>query len=658
MILLSPTLLWFLPLIAIPIIIHILNRRNIQIVEFSSIAFLKKMKHESMKKLRLRQIILLIIRTLLLFFIVMMMIRPVTKGIFSKWVDDPNSTITAIIIDNSFSTTRDVKYKIDLINDITGNLNPESKLIIANTSNQIIYNGNAEYYSEIDESVVNSYSNNTIERTIKLIEFEIEHKFANQELIIITDGQESITENDRIIFEKEWNIFIVKPNQLERNLAISNVKIVNEVLIHNTPIDIEVEITNSGNYDIENSLLQLTIEGINVGQKLVSLQRMSTKHYIFTTVLPAVGLNKGIFKLQNDDRIEDNSYYFNINIPQNRKIALVADNQNELLFITEALNSINRDLLYIDVHSITKDKLFSFNPISHDVVMFVGSSNFDNMFKNIDSFFLNGGKLIYLPNNKSKTYPKLLVELFSIENTAKIIHREPSFQSLKLTNNQFEMENEVNIKMYQYFPIVSSKLSDELILSDESKVWGSAKYLNGVIDISGFAIDLKWTNFPLKGSFIPWIHSSVYTDIFFSNINNIEAETEHSVSLTNKQYSENIYHKPPSEPMKRLVPSDENILTIYQTNEIGNHHIYINDNLINTFTVNIHKKEFILEEYSDNGMKEIFGDNTIIINDISDAVQIIRSSHYGVELWRWILIGFLILLITEMVLSNVRRQRT
>ena len=59
MTLLAPSALWFLGLMSIPIIIHLLSRFRLKKVEFSSIRYIKQLKTNSIRKLEVQQIILL-----------------------------------------------------------------------------------------------------------------------------------------------------------------------------------------------------------------------------------------------------------------------------------------------------------------------------------------------------------------------------------------------------------------------------------------------------------------------------------------------------------------------------------------------------------------------------------------------------------------------
>mgnify|MGYP001429203929 CR=1 FL=1 len=114
---LTPFFLWLLPLAAIPLIIHLLNRRNLITIDFSTLRFLKLLEKESIRKLQILQILLLILRTIIILFVVLMITRPVIKGIFNLQ-DSGESALHAIILDDSFSMKGNEKMIQETANSI------------------------------------------------------------------------------------------------------------------------------------------------------------------------------------------------------------------------------------------------------------------------------------------------------------------------------------------------------------------------------------------------------------------------------------------------------------------------------------------------------------------------------------------------------------
>ena len=114
----SNIFLWLLPLISIPLIIHLLNKRKVVQIEFGSIYFLESLKKDSMKRINLLQWLLLAIRTIIVLLIVLMMSRPILKGYYPLMQVDPGSSMSIIVIDDSFSLNGSIDSvsRLSLIN--------------------------------------------------------------------------------------------------------------------------------------------------------------------------------------------------------------------------------------------------------------------------------------------------------------------------------------------------------------------------------------------------------------------------------------------------------------------------------------------------------------------------------------------------------------
>ncbi|MCK5944139.1 MAG: BatA domain-containing protein, partial [Planctomycetes bacterium] len=77
---LNPLLLWALPLAAVPIIIHILNRRRFKKVPWAAMEFLLKAMKRNRKRLRMEQWLVLLLRVLAVLLLVALVSRPQLGG--------------------------------------------------------------------------------------------------------------------------------------------------------------------------------------------------------------------------------------------------------------------------------------------------------------------------------------------------------------------------------------------------------------------------------------------------------------------------------------------------------------------------------------------------------------------------------------------------
>jgi hypothetical protein len=96
-----PSFLWALLLIAIPIIIHLVNLRRHQTVYFSNVNLLKRVRRDTQKKSKLKQLLILACRVLTIAAMVLAFAKPyLPQGAVEKQLAH---NVVGIYIDNSFS---------------------------------------------------------------------------------------------------------------------------------------------------------------------------------------------------------------------------------------------------------------------------------------------------------------------------------------------------------------------------------------------------------------------------------------------------------------------------------------------------------------------------------------------------------------------------
>ena len=127
----SPLLLWLLPLASLPVIIHLLNKRNFISIDFSTIRFLKLIEKESIQKLQLLQYILLFIRTLIIILIILMSSRPILNNLYKT---NNDNALHIIILDDSFSMKYKKEFIFTSVNKLLNTIPDKNKIIWINTN--------------------------------------------------------------------------------------------------------------------------------------------------------------------------------------------------------------------------------------------------------------------------------------------------------------------------------------------------------------------------------------------------------------------------------------------------------------------------------------------------------------------------------------------
>jgi hypothetical protein len=124
---LAPILLPLLALASVPVIIHLLNRRRFQTVEWAPMKYLKLTIKTNRRRLRIEQLLLLALRTALIVALVLAVARPVLTqaGGLGGWLGGRRGRVSRIlVIDDSLSTgyRAETRTAFDTARDVASQL--------------------------------------------------------------------------------------------------------------------------------------------------------------------------------------------------------------------------------------------------------------------------------------------------------------------------------------------------------------------------------------------------------------------------------------------------------------------------------------------------------------------------------------------------------
>jgi hypothetical protein len=668
---LAPIFLWLLPLTAIPLIIHLLNRRNLITIDFSSLRFIKLLERDSIRKLKLLQLILLIIRTIIILLIILMITRPIIKNKFNSQISG-ESKLHAIILDDSFSIRGREGMLRNVLNNILEEIPNKDRIIWINLNNGLQFNGIKEDLPIIDNFTNMTYHSGSFSSALHVLNENTIAEIASYELYILTDAQKetisSIKENTLYLDLLNTYILIIPP--LKLNLSITQLKIQNEILIPNESINIEVMVQNNGIKPIQNTLLQLVINEIIVGQQLISLQPKTEKIFIFKTILPKSGLHLGKIEIENDERNDDNNFYFTLNIPEKLNVALISDSKDGIYYLEESLNVLNKlgeSLTFSHHVSINNNDVKLFE--KHVIIIF--NMNDLNTISNslIEEYIYKGGHIILFPNSESNT------SIYSsLHNIFDLSHKYNNLEFHSLADNSFQdidiatinnidiyeiftetEKQDRNIRFFKYISLPYSAEATQIQLNDGNSIWNRYKMQSGILDIFGYALNLNWTNFPIKGSFLPFNHYLIYSHI--ANTKNLYNRSGDKIMFTPKEYYMNtIYHILPNGSKNILIPNQNNILSISSLNNPGFHTMQTDNYTFHTTAVNITQDELVNDIINFNYIKDALSENFNVIQMNEDMLTEIKKIQDDIELWRYCLYAAIIMLLLEMILSNAKKE--
>ncbi|NOZ08706.1 MAG: hypothetical protein GXO91_07525 [FCB group bacterium] len=669
---LSPLFLWAIPLMSIPLILHLLNRRNIKTVEFSSIRFLKKLEHDSIRKLKILQILLLIIRTLMILAIVMMLSRPVLKGVFN-WINDPASTFVAVVIDDTFSNFGDSEFisrqDIDrkALAGILNRLDDDVTLSISSLTAGERYRGRVGDFRRNDDFLKIGNGTGNFFEEFRTIRKTLERDYANLELYLLSDAQAVNFENtisDSLDLEN-WNVFFSKLPELETNLAISDVKLLTEIPMTNIPVEITVEVLNTGRQDVENALMQMIINDINVGQQVISIQAGQKRSYSFLTAFHDTGRIRGKVVLQNDNRNEDNTYYFHVNLPDKLTVQLVSHTADDALFVENALKALNKDARLLDISVNTETALPALDLRQTDVFILQGIQAFSQGVQDkLKAFLESGGHLILFPGSDQEKLISLDFLNISTASAGQVVLPGEAFQQIDdktvsgaVGKALIDGAEGAGIRFFRFLKLADTEHAVVRLKNDQS-IWNRQSYSDGLVDLFAFAPDLKWSNFPLKGSFIPFWNLLLYSGKTGSQSSHLTTDQGWSLKLNVRDLKNKLTLLLPDGTTILLNADSDQRITLKKIPQIGFISVLSGQKVLDELAVNPPPVELSSKPLTDEQIRDALTDDTVIIEDYKGLASAMENARHGTELWYWFLIALVILTLLEMYLANVYGTRS
>ena len=694
MVFLNPSVLFGLIAASIPILIHLLNLRKLKKIEFSSLDFLKELQKSKIKKVKIKQWILLLLRTLIIVFLVLSFSRPSVKTNLFGASGSTAKTTAVILLDNSFS--------MGVVTDKGSYLN-QAKLSAKKIINQLkegdeavvvpISAFNNDYVpitdlkkiiKEIESIQISDVSgtiHNAVVNAAKIIE---KSDNFNKEIYIISDNQqkrlfeqEKTLSDFRQVLNEQVRIYsIFYGGKDVSNLSVNSLSATNQIFAVGKNIGFNVVVSNTGSYQVNNSVISLFINGERVAQQNVSLAKGESKIIYFETMLKKSGLTEVIAECEDDEIINDNKRYYTINIPEELNILLLTDDFEDGYFIKTALKE-DDSLSYIKITEKNTSLADAINYFEYNAVIIIGGKNIKN-YNSIKDFKLNKGGLIVFPSSTGNLteFNNLLanIELPKASenkgglgnktgyNFGNIDYEHPLFYDL------FEKEKNPSTNspdIFNYYKLSTGLFGRNIIeMEDKSPFLAEYTQDNSKVLVFNTAPRLNWSTFVIKSLFAPIINRCVfYLTAITDKQDEFYAGNEMYINIGNNitgtielQKGTGNFEKISADSLK-----SNGILKYEDTDIIGVYKLYNNGKLLSFKSVNFNPIESNLQYYKisdfEDYLKRInFKGTQYNINPDENFSDKIYQSRFGSELWRLFLILAFIAAILEMIIARSTKK--
>ncbi len=541
---LSPLFLIAISAIGLPLIIHLLNLRRPQRVQFSTLAFFKELQKTTIRKIRVKRYLLLLLRLLAIACLALVLARPFLPPGLGASVNSQAPSLNAILIDNSISMSRIgekgplIEQAKDIVRSIEESSKESDRFIIQST------NGEAQYYTIVGHSQllnrtegigISNSGNYTNQRLDGLNQILEDSPYENKRLFVISDGQRSQISAREFNSDQPKTVtatYINLGGVEVQNTVIAGLESSTNMIGVGLPVNLSVSVQNKGSVPIANQFVSLEFQDRLVGQYSLSLDAGSSRTFNFEVVPSGVGSSKGKVFIEGDEFAADNEYFFAIEVPETRRILWVKEDSpiNNLVSYTkvvlEASGENDSQIMYEEsrIDILGTNDIAQFDAIILDGVKTIPEFAFTNL-----TNFVQGGKgVVFFPSETGdfRNYNEFLRQ-FNVGSFEGVLGEYSSFNSIAkgeelledhpIFTGLFDREETENLRIanpdiYYYYklkPSTSPGGFNILTLNNDDPLIREKRFGEGRIIVSAIGNNPGWSNFAVKPLYAPFYYRTL-----------------------------------------------------------------------------------------------------------------------------------------------------
>ncbi len=382
---LNPLVLFGLAAASIPLLLHLFQRRKLKPVEISTLRFLRALQKTTVRRLKLRQILLLILRTLFIAFVVLAFARPALRGTLGG-IGGRARTSVVVLLDNAMSM------------DARG---PRGQLFAAAQQDALQILGALE---EDDEAAVITMADTMpvdlrlthdralLRRTVAgarlaagrarvtdavraaALLLTASHN-PNKEVYVVSDLQRSSFDsltNVTPLFDGRTQVVLVSgggEGHRTENLSVDSLDVTTAVVEPGHPVTTRVTVRNHGDRDVAAATVRLAVNGRAVAQRTAQIPARGAATLELAGTIDATGVIDIAASVDDDAIPMDNERHAAVLVPPALHVALIGAAPERAFLRAAALPSADASS-FISIAEIDPDRLGSVNFLSYDAVVF------------------------------------------------------------------------------------------------------------------------------------------------------------------------------------------------------------------------------------------------------------------------------------------------
>ncbi len=523
---LAPAFLAGLAAIAVPVIIHLIHRERRVVVEFPSLMFLQRIPYRSVRRQKLRHLLLLLLRCLALALLVAAFARPFFER-QHRAISTTGSREVVVLLDRSSSMGYGDRWARaqDAARRVV------SRLSAGDRATLVLFGSDASVASEpmaTPDRIVAAI--NAAKLTAEGTRYGAALKLASQiigastlprrEVVLISDFQKvGWANHNEVVFPQGT---VVTPIDLggasSSDVAVSQVTTDRDSAGERDRVTVAARLVNTS-AAAKNLTATLSIGGRDVQSKQVGVPASSAQQVAFASIPIPTGATKGLVRITPDSLTQDDVLDFTI-APDAAVPVLIVEpsspRENQSLFLSRALAIGDRPSFRID-----EKRVDALTPRDFDgralVVLDEVAPPTGAVGARLRALIDGGGGVIVVPGgSRTETWPAEWRSLLPA-TVGQVIDRTAdaggSLSSVDYGHPIFEVFNAPRsgdfstARFYRYRSLTPQAGATVIAHFDDSspalveRVVGRGKLI-----VWASSFDSYWTNLPMQPVFLPFVH--------------------------------------------------------------------------------------------------------------------------------------------------------
>lgn len=529
---LSPLFLFALLAAAIPVAIHLIRKEKPPKLLFSTLRFLKNTPKKLVLFQKVQQWLLLLMRAALIMLLVFAFARPLFDSAISALVSaEPESSV--ILLDVSMSmaygdrferaraSARDLLSQMDAGDEVS---------VIAFDSTTVSVR---ELSGDIDgaRSFVENLSEPSFEVTrympaLRLASDMLESaRHDKRSIHLISDYQASGMAND----DSGW---LMSPgvmlNTLDvglgptRNLSITDVRSPDQIIENQNEYEILARVRSTGSVHVDSAQVRLILDGQESARAQVDLSDASEAVVRLPAVFNAAGTHRGEIRVASDEFEFDNSYFFTVDVMSKIRVLVVNGEpsvnwyEDEAHWFNLAIAGAEESPFILD--TVTSAQFDARLLAQQDVVVLLnaGSEFSPAQARALTAYVNEGGSLLLAPGDRvnATQFNQLLGQVSPAQLHESVRFGGSDYLLIADVDRRhpvlLALGADWGLRFTGYWAMQAAPDADVLMQFDNSSpAFVERAYGQGNVLLFASTLDTEWSNLPLQGLFLPFVHESL-----------------------------------------------------------------------------------------------------------------------------------------------------